>query len=207
MNNPALSLWYIITGLLHGFLPKTARSPDLFEQFRAGDESAFNTLFNDNEAKLIFYINRRVRNLDTARDIALECFSGLWENRNKIQNMNHLGGFLFTLARNASYDYCKKEAACRTDEIDDEMTGSHADTLCERDIIEFTMIKVEIIKKFYDGMPAGQHKNIIGLALEGKNGAGIAADLGIAIQTVRNVKSLIVKKIRKETNIILGRNY
>jgi len=169
--------------------------------FRSGDHETFNTIFNDYEAKLIFYINQRVRNLYVAKEIALEAFAVLWEKKEMVNDLGHVGAYLFTTARNASYDYSKEKGP---DDIDDQMTGNKADDLSEGDIIEFTMMKVEIIKRLYEGMETGQYKKILGLSMEGRSAGQIAKELGISIQTVKNGLVIVRKRIRDRANQIIN---
>lgn len=95
-----------------------------YRRFLAGDESAFDTIIDIYNESLIFFIQRYVHNLDTAEDIAEDCFVELIVHPHRYNFKVSLKTYLFTIARNKSVDYIKHNSLIQITPIDDNIDKS-----------------------------------------------------------------------------------
>src|SRR5689334_2448612 len=79
----------------------------LIEQYRAGDNQALAKLVNRYAESVRFFVTRLVGK-DEADDVAQESFVKAWKNLRKFNVKKSFKVWLFTIARNTSYDYLRK---------------------------------------------------------------------------------------------------
>lgn len=80
-----------------------------YRRFLEGDESAFDEIMNELFYKLVFFINRYVRNTCVAEDIAMDVFSDLIVNKRRYNFKISLKSYLFMLGRSRAIDYLRRE--------------------------------------------------------------------------------------------------
>ncbi len=90
-----------------------------YRRFLAGEESAFDEIIDACHESLIFFIQRYVRSLDEAEDIAEDCFVELIVHPHRYNFSVSLKTYLFTVARNKAVDYVRHHAALRVTSLDE----------------------------------------------------------------------------------------
>ena len=82
----------------------------LSARFLEGDESAFEEIMNEYRHGLMFFINRYVRNIEVAEDIAADVFAYLIFKPKKYDFKVSLKTYLYMLGRSRALDWLRKES-------------------------------------------------------------------------------------------------
>ena len=64
------------------------------------DEIVFKNAYNELYNKLLRFVVGYISDLDEAKNIVQDCFTKLWENRDKVMRDTNMNGWLFTVAKN-----------------------------------------------------------------------------------------------------------
>lgn len=130
---------------------------------------------------------------ETAKDIAQEVIIKFWENRKQCEKMESVENYLFIMARNESLNYLRgisrEKKRYKEVEFIHEREDSLWDTIIEQ---ESNLLLLEAI----DTLPP-QCKRIVDLSLAGNSTKEIAAELDIAVNTVKVLKSRAIHKLRE----------
>jgi RNA polymerase sigma-70 factor, ECF subfamily len=81
----------------------------LAEGIKAGNHSAFETLYKAYFEPLYFFAKDYVIDVDQSRNIVQDSFLSLWEKRDFLNVDLNLKSFLYTIVRNNSLNYLKRE--------------------------------------------------------------------------------------------------
>lgn len=79
----------------------------LLQRVARGDAAAFDTVYDLHRARLYSFLVRLSRRRDLAEDLLEETWLRLVENAGKVRPGTPLGPWLFTVARNLYYSYCR----------------------------------------------------------------------------------------------------
>ena len=88
----------------------------IFERIRKGEEAAFEAFYDRMKRPLMAYCIAITGDVDSAKDAFHNTVLSVYENRNRVQNVN-LMGWVFTIARNSSRTI--EQRSKRRVEIDD----------------------------------------------------------------------------------------
>lgn len=86
------------------------RGAILYRRFLEGDKNAFDEILNTYREGLMFFINRYVKNIDTAEDIAADVFAYLIFKPKKYNFKVSLKTYLYMIGRSRALDWQRKEA-------------------------------------------------------------------------------------------------
>ncbi len=85
------------------------RDEQLLADYLRGDEAALELLFA-RYLKPIYYLAYRYTGAcDEAEDLAQETFVRVWRHRKKFKKYGNFRAWIFTIAKNAALDWCKKK--------------------------------------------------------------------------------------------------
>jgi DNA-directed RNA polymerase specialized sigma24 family protein len=87
----------------------TAAIVRLVERARTGDSDAFEDLYTLYFAELCGYLFGLVRNPEDARDVDQQTFLQAWWKLPSLRDVTRFKNWLYCIARNAAYDYGRKE--------------------------------------------------------------------------------------------------
>ena len=76
---------------------------------KKGDERAFKIIFDAYHKPLFAFSLNYVQETYAAEEIVEIVFFKLWKKRYKLEEIENLKSYLYTMARNASLDYLKRE--------------------------------------------------------------------------------------------------
>ncbi|WP_343208102.1 RNA polymerase sigma factor [Anaerolentibacter hominis] len=76
--------------------------------FQAGDQSAFERLVLRYKNNLIYFINRYVKDLYEAEDLAQDTFVELLLHKERIRPEMNFKTYLFAIGRNKAVDHCRR---------------------------------------------------------------------------------------------------
>ncbi len=79
-----------------------------YRRFLLGDESAFDEIMNELFFSLVFFVNRFVRDVHAAEDIAMDVFTELIVHPHRYNFKVSLKTYLFMLGKSRALDYIKR---------------------------------------------------------------------------------------------------
>jgi RNA polymerase sigma-70 factor (family 1) len=166
----------------------------LFLQVSAGDEKAFDALFNTFLPKIYPFIIKFTKSEPAAQEIIQETFIRVWLSRDKLSAIDNPGGWLFKVASNECYSYLRKSILNNKFFNPLTVEPDPVNTTHENFALkELNRLVGEAINK----LPA-QRKKIFRLSRdEGKSIPEIAAILNISPNTVKNALVAALKFIRE----------
>lgn len=86
----------------------------LISRIAAGDEAAFNLLFERYRNKLYSYLVKVTKSKEIAEEATLDVFLKIWNARFALEEINNFDAFLFRVAYNKALDYIRQTANSRT---------------------------------------------------------------------------------------------
>ena len=180
---------------------QTYAEKELLRQVAAGDELAFQSLFNAWRDKLYFYIFRITNSQENAEDVVQEVFFKLWVKRCALTEVDNFSAYLYRMAHNHAISGIRRmaqETVILSELRRDSMaSGLPADEALLRKQVE------ERLKEIADALPK-QQKLVYTLSREqGLKQEDIAGQLNISVSTVQNHMTQALRTIRQE----LGRYY
>ncbi len=107
-----------------------------YRRFLDGDESAFDEIMNELFDKLVFFIDRYVKDIQSAEDIAIDVFSDLIVNKHKYNFKVELKTYLFMLGRSRALNYLKHRKIINFVEINEAENLSSEYCEIERIVLE-----------------------------------------------------------------------
>lgn len=156
------------------------------------DEQEFHNIFNEYYVPLCSFASRYTEEAELSADIVQDAFAKLWQIRKDFFYLHQVKAFLYTVVRNKAlnelehskvvYEYAQKI-------INKETDAFFHDAVVEE---ETYRILIEAIEKLPEQMRA-----IMRLALNGQRNADIADRLNVSTETVRTLKKIAYKKLRK----------
>lgn len=157
---------------------------ELLSQLKAGSETAFRELFEKHGAALYRFSVALLKEKEAAEEVVQDTFVKLWTTRQDIDLTSSFEAFLFTIARNMTYNMIKKATADRKrfHRLGEIKEVSHNDLVNELDWRDYRHIAQEAI----DALPEKRKKIFLLSTEEGLSCDEIGKELGISSSTVRN---------------------
>src|SRR5665647_2023717 len=81
------------------------RDTEIIRRIRNGDKGQFESLFRSSYVSLVRYAKTLIKDHDTAEEIVQDLFFRLWQNKEKIQIVSSLNGYLFRSVHNRCLHY------------------------------------------------------------------------------------------------------
>lgn len=82
----------------------------LLHRISRGDEQAFNELYEQFWPKVYAYLESLVKSPEASEEMVVDIFVKLWAGREWLEQIQNIGGFLHTTARNKALDFLKTTA-------------------------------------------------------------------------------------------------
>jgi RNA polymerase sigma-70 factor (ECF subfamily) len=168
---------------------------ELVALLKEGNEQAFTEIYKRYAGSLAGFAGSKLYNLDDARDILHDMFTGLWENREQLHITSNLQSYLFAVIRHRIIDKIRKNV---TREGYATMVQSLAAVYPEGvdKLVEAKELQ-QTIGKSLDQLPP-RVKEIYKLSREeGLSNHEIAEKLNLSEQTVKNQLTVALKHLRK----------
>jgi RNA polymerase sigma-70 factor (family 1) len=166
----------------------------LFCRVAEGNEQAFGMLFNLFLPKLYPFIVKFTRSEVAAQEIIQETFIRVWLNRDKLDEIENPGGWLYRVASNECYSYARKKALYNKFS-NDITTATEPMSVAqeEMDLKELNRLIHEAVNK----LPP-QRKKIFHMSRnQGKSIPEIASELQLSPNTVKNALVTSLRSIRE----------
>lgn len=175
------------------------RYKKIINEFRKGNKTAFNQIFDTFYSSLCLFTNKYINDFKESEDIAQEAFIIIWEKRKNFSNINSLKAFLYQTAKNKSLNAIKhlkvknRYNEARIKELETE--NYFADHLIEEETHRI------IIQRINELPP--QSRKIILHSLKGLKNNEIAEKMEISINTVKTQKKIAYKKLKFQLKDLL----
>ncbi len=132
-------------------------------------------------------------NSEAAQDISQEVIIKFWENRKQHEQLESIENYLFIMVRNESLNYLRGLSREKNRYEQVAFINEQEDSLWDRIVEqEANQLLLEAIAT----LPT-QCKRIVELSLAGKNTKETTEELGIAVNTVKVLKSRAIHKLRE----------
>jgi RNA polymerase sigma-70 factor (ECF subfamily) len=154
----------------------------LIKRIAGGDEAAFRQIFHHYNQKLFPVILSLVRSESDAREIIQEVFIKFWLGRASLPGIANPGGWLYTMACNAAYDFIRSRATYQSKLR--QLPTTHIDRDLEEQLeAKFAQALIEEAVSHL----APRRRQVFQMAhLQGYSRKEIAEKLEISEYTVRN---------------------
>lgn len=80
----------------------------LLKEISDGSCVAFNKMFNLYRMKIFAFVDSYIHNKIDAEEIVQETFMVIWQNKDKLIAIEHPRNYIYTIAKNKTYDYLSK---------------------------------------------------------------------------------------------------
>ncbi|MGN0166127.1 MAG: RNA polymerase sigma factor [Lachnospiraceae bacterium] len=80
---------------------------DSYRRYLDGDETAFDEILKEYRSSLTFFINRYVKDINAAEDIAIDVFADLIVHKHRYNFKTGFKTYLFMMGRSRALDYLK----------------------------------------------------------------------------------------------------
>jgi len=168
---------------------------ELLQRLRAGDEQAFRQLYNQYSRPLLAFIYQFTHSAVDAEDILQETFLKLWTNHQELPEIDHIGNYLFIIARNKTVDHLRKTA--RQQQLVDQVWANITEAA---NGLEQQLDAQESRRLIYRALSqlSPQKQTIFRLSRqEGLSHEAIAARLRLSKSRVKNLQVETLKHIRQ----------
>jgi RNA polymerase sigma-70 factor (ECF subfamily) len=170
----------------------------IIDQFKKGNESAFDKVFNLYFKALRNFANKIIKN-EEAEDIVLVAFGKLWQKHESFDQLINIKAYLFITVRNSCLQYLRaqKMAIIKNSEFQDELI------IAEENSVDKEAVRGAVLSDIYneiENLPK-QRKKILKLAFEdGLKTGEIAKLLNIQPQTVTDQRRKGLNTLREIFN-------
>lgn len=168
------------------------------EAVSRGDEQAFESLFLHYFPRIKGFINGILQDEEEAEDISQDIFVAMWQNRERITNIENLNAYLFRIAKNTVFRHIERNLLFKDYQQQQADRATFFST--DNKSIEEELYAKELeflISVAVEKMPP-QRKLIYRMSREeGLSNDEIAVHLAISKRTVENHLTLALADIRK----------
>ncbi len=170
---------------------------------KGDDHHAFAEFYNRYRQRLLYFVNRLIKNDVEAEDIVNATFQKLWMLRTRFSTIADIRSFMYVTANNAGLNYLKynyKGGAQRKNEIFIADIEGLAERQAGEPAFIYDFLDAELYARVYQeiqNLPPRQ-KQLIELALVGKSYAEIARALNIDEPAARQLKKRAVTNLRQK---------
>jgi RNA polymerase sigma-70 factor (family 1) len=178
----------------------------LLQNIANGDETSFAELFEYYYGYLTDFVVRYVKSEELAQDIAQEIFIKIWNQKERLREVQTFNAYLFIAARNHTFNVLKtagknEALKCKIAEHYHSIVTDPGDASLKEEYQTF-------LEKKLNEMPE-RSRHIFRLCkLEGKSYDEVAAELGISRNAVKNhivfSKRYLKEEVKRKYGISLG---
>jgi len=171
------------------------RDTELLLRLQNGDEKAFANLFYAYKDKLLSFAFSFTHSEAKAEDVVQEVFLKIWQNREKMSDVDNFNAYIYRIAQNYAIDELRrfsKETLSLTSHFS-------ADEIVINGPVE-DLLNKEISQKIVEAVNKLPPQQKIIYTLHNEEGfkyEEIASQLDISVSTIRNHMSQAMRNIRK----------
>ncbi|HCN52831.1 MAG TPA: RNA polymerase sigma-70 factor [Prevotella sp.] len=166
----------------------------LMKRIAAGDELAFQQLFDIYYPQVRGFVLSFVKNVDDTEDIAQSVFINLWQKRDLLAEVINPNAYLYRMGRNAIMNFFAKKNNMRPLSLGVNQDRSLSAT--PQDLLEMQDTKL-LIDMVVCNMPKQRRQVFIMSRNEGLSNDEIAKRMNLSKKTIENHLNLALKELRK----------
>ena len=167
------------------------------EAVSRGDEQAFESLFLHYFPRIKGFISGILQNEEEAEDISQDIFVSMWQNRDRLKEIENLNAYLYRIAKNTVFRHIERSLLFR--DYQEQQTNNASFTSTDNDSIEEELYAKELeflISVAVEKMPP-QRKQIYRMSrVDELSNDEIATQLSISKRTYHSLKTT-QRKIRE----------
>ncbi|MBO9631573.1 MAG: RNA polymerase sigma-70 factor [Chitinophagaceae bacterium] len=152
----------------------------LLLQIANADQASFSLLMKNHWSSVYVFALMYLKVAETAEEITQDVFVDIWNNRQKLPDLDNFRNYLFIIARNKTYSRLRKRLAVlvesNSDKIKEELYNPDAQLIYKELYNE--------LNNAIDQLPPRRKQVFMMSRFEGLSHAAIADKLGISKQTV-----------------------
>lgn len=169
------------------------KEAQLLQKIADGDELAFKQLFLTFWPQVYGTSFRLTKNAEQAKDLSQEIFIKLWNYRESLPEVRHLGGFIYTVSRHLIINFIRKKVLTEANigHLLDHIEQSAVNTQAQANL-EYKELQIHIDRAIQT-LPAKVKQVFILHRLNGLTHQQIAAHLGISVVSS---KTYVVRALR-----------
>jgi RNA polymerase sigma factor (sigma-70 family) len=168
-----------------------------FELLRAGDKAGYAYFFRRHQEGIYHYFRRMGADAELAKDLSQDVFKRLWDLHGILQSAQHVGAYIYVMARHLFLDYARKLQRMTT--LNRELT--YAARLEAGANKELEIVCQRVLNEMKVAMRAltAQRRLVLKLLyVQELEVPAVAEMLGISPQTVRNTKAQATNFLRRK---------
>ncbi|UJH92696.1 RNA polymerase sigma-70 factor [Antarcticibacterium sp. 1MA-6-2] len=173
----------------------------LIELLKAGDRSAFRTVFNLYEKRLYAFVFSITKSHYSTEELLQEIFIKLWQKKADLKTSLSFNAFIYTIARNLTYNHLRKIAS--QENLKQELWKNISFLNDVENKLIFSEYEA-ILEDILAGLPQKKRSIFILSRQEGRSNQEIADLLGISKKTVKNHLWDTLKQIKAQLQPHLG---
>lgn len=168
---------------------------ELLRLVAGGDEAAYKIFFTKYWDHIYSTAFMFAKSAELAEDLTQEVFAKIWEKRTNLSSVEKLEGYLFVTARNIFFDSLRRKVFVASNEeyLQEYFSDASASPDEKYEIKELNAT----IQKGIDQLPVQQQTAFRLSRFNGMSHEEIAAEMGIAKQTVKSHISRAIISLRK----------
>lgn len=166
-------------------------------------DSRLSEVIQREQSRLRNFIRRRVPDVHDAEDILQDVFYRLVEANRLLMPIDHVTGWLFTVARNRITDLFREQKPAKFRELDvseHQEEGTLEDLLRSPDAGPEMSYRrqrlLDELERAINELPAEQRAIFVAHELEGRSFKEVAAETGVALNTLLSRKRYAVLRLR-----------
>ncbi|PKO96053.1 MAG: RNA polymerase sigma-70 factor [Bacteroidetes bacterium HGW-Bacteroidetes-7] len=169
----------------------------LFKKIKEGNIETFEKVFKENYSPLLYYSAGITGRIEVAEEIIQELFYQIWKDREKINILSSLKGYLYSAVKNRSLQYC--ERLRNENNYKESIKSAPLSTSGHSPQENLEASELEgIIKQTMDKMPERRLKIFKMHRFENRRYAEIAQNLSVSVKTVEAEMTKALKALRKD---------
>lgn len=160
---------------------------DLVIRIRAGDASAFETLYADFASALLGFAYTQVRSRAVAEDLVQELFLNIWRHREHWVLTRSLRSYLFTALRNLITDWRRATTARPELEPDPIASAEAIDALASSEATDDRVREADLLRAYaraIDALPRKRRETFLLIRQQKLSYAEAAEVLGVTVKAV-----------------------
>jgi RNA polymerase sigma-70 factor (ECF subfamily) len=171
------------------------RDNEIIGRIRQGDIKQFEALFRSSYASLVKYAKTLIKDHDSAEEIVQDLFFRLWQNKEKIQIVSSLNGYLFRSVHNRCLHYIEhlKVVERHEQEISFEQSSGAESPA---DVLQYKELQAKIARTI-EKLPERCGQIFCMNRFEGLKYSEIAEKLSVSVKTVEANMGRALKEFRK----------
>jgi len=168
----------------------------LIEGLKQKDKKAFNALFTRLFPKVLYYAENLTKNKFEGEDIAMNSFAKVWEQSARFNSLSEVQAYVFTIARNASFNYLRKIKAQHNYETHlANQPKEMEESLSEK--LRFEVEMLEKLRQEIEKLPEACREVFKLTYIKRMSRADVAQKLNISIGTVHVHCSNALNRLRQ----------